>query len=111
MIHKSSDKDFALSYRGGLLEDDSFNSRNVVLFPLRYSKEEIQNLNSMFSNGFALLSDDATEKNFKENAAQKQYYTFINTLIPYIKISRLLFSHRMKISKKMVILKEVKYCS
>ena len=65
-----SDKDFALSYRGGLLEDDSFNSRNVVLFPLRYSKEEIQNLNSLFSNGFTLLSDEATEKRFKENAAQ-----------------------------------------
>ncbi|MFZ1518377.1 MAG: CHAT domain-containing protein [Ignavibacteriaceae bacterium] len=65
-----SDKDFALSYRGGLLEDDSFNSRNIVLFPLRYSKEEIQNLNSLFSNGFTLLSGDATEKNFKENAAQ-----------------------------------------
>src|SRR5690606_13619800 len=65
-----SDKDFALSYRGGLLEDDSFNSRNVVLFPLRYSKEEIQNLNSLFSNGLTLLSDNATEKKFKENAAQ-----------------------------------------
>jgi len=65
-----SDKDFALSYRGGLLEDDSFNSRTVILFPLRYSKEEVQNLNSMFSNGFTLLSDDATEKKFKENAAQ-----------------------------------------
>lgn len=65
-----SDKDFALSYRGGLLEDDSFSSRNVVLFPLRYSKEEIQNLNSLFSNGLTLLSDNATEKKFKENAAQ-----------------------------------------
>lgn len=63
-------KDFALSYRGGLLEDDSFNARNVVLFPLRYSKEEIQNLNSLFSNGFVLLSDNATEKNFKDNASQ-----------------------------------------
>jgi len=67
---KISDKDFALSYRGGLLEDDSFNARNIVLFPLKYSKEEIQNLNSMFSNGFVLLSDNATEKNFKDNASQ-----------------------------------------
>lgn len=67
---KISDKDFALSYRGGLLEDDSFNARNIVLFPLRYSKEEIQNLNSLFSNGFVLLSDNATEKNFKDNASQ-----------------------------------------
>jgi CHAT domain-containing protein/tetratricopeptide (TPR) repeat protein len=65
-----SDKDFALSYRGGLFEDDSFNARNIVLFPLRYSKEEIQNLNSMFADGFTLLSDEATEKKFKENAAQ-----------------------------------------
>ena len=65
-----SDEDFALSYRGGLLEDDSFNSRNIVLFPLRYSKEEIQSLNSIFSNGFTLLSDEATEKKFKENAAK-----------------------------------------
>ncbi|MDP2363609.1 MAG: CHAT domain-containing protein [Ignavibacteria bacterium] len=65
-----SNKDFALSYRGGLLEDDSFNARNIVLFPLRYSKEEIQNLNSLFANGLVLLSDNATEKNFKENASQ-----------------------------------------
>ncbi len=65
-----SNKDFALSYRGGLLEEDSFNARNIVLFPLKYSKEEIQNVNSMFSNGYVLLSSDATEKKFKENAAQ-----------------------------------------
>lgn len=65
-----SDKDFALSYRGGLLEDDSFNARNIVLFPLKYSKEEIKNLNSLVSNGIVLLSGNATEKNFKENASQ-----------------------------------------
>lgn len=65
-----SNKDFALSYRGGLLKDDSFNARNIVLFPLKYSKEEIQNLNSLVSNGLVLLSDNATEKNFKENASQ-----------------------------------------
>jgi CHAT domain-containing protein len=67
---KINNKDFALSYRGGLLEDDSFNARNIVLFPLKYSKEEIQNLNSLFANGLVLLSDNATEKNFKENASQ-----------------------------------------
>ncbi|MBE0539134.1 MAG: CHAT domain-containing protein [Ignavibacterium sp.] len=65
-----SNKDFSLSYRGGLLEDDSFNARNIVLFPLKYSKEEIQNLNNLFANGFVLLSGDATEKKFKENASQ-----------------------------------------
>jgi CHAT domain-containing protein/lipopolysaccharide biosynthesis regulator YciM len=65
-----SNKNFSLSYRGGLLEDDSFNARSIVLYPLRYSKEEITKLNSMFSNGVVLLSDKATEKNFKENASQ-----------------------------------------
>lgn len=62
-------KDFALSYRGSLLEDDSFNARNIVLFPLKYSKEEIQNLNTLLANGLVFLSDNATEKNFKENAS------------------------------------------
>ena len=65
-----SNKDFAISYRGGLLEEDSFNARNIVLFPLRYSKEEINNLNEIFSNGVVLLSENATEKNFKDNASQ-----------------------------------------
>jgi len=65
-----SNKDFSISYRGGLLEDDSFSARNIVLYPLRYSKEEITNLNSMFSNGVVLLSDNATEQNFKDNASQ-----------------------------------------
>jgi CHAT domain-containing protein/Flp pilus assembly protein TadD len=65
-----SNKDFALSYRGGLLEDDSFNARNIVLYPLKYSKDEINNLNSMFSNGVVLLSENATEKQFKDNASQ-----------------------------------------
>ena len=65
-----SNKDFSLSYRGGLLEDDSFNARNIVLYPLKYSKDEINNLNSMFSNGVVLLSENATEKQFKDNASQ-----------------------------------------
>jgi CHAT domain-containing protein/Flp pilus assembly protein TadD len=65
-----NNKDFALSYRGGLLEDESFASRNLVLYPLKYSKEEIENLNSLLPNGMVLLSADATEKNFKDNASQ-----------------------------------------
>ena len=59
-----------LAIAAGLLEDDSFNVRNIVLYPLKYSKEEINNLNSMFSNGIVLLSDNATEKQFKDNASQ-----------------------------------------
>ncbi|HEX9251600.1 MAG TPA: CHAT domain-containing protein, partial [Ignavibacteriaceae bacterium] len=64
-----SNKDFALSYRGSLLEADNFNARNIVLFPLKYSREEIQSLGSLLSNGLVFLSDNATERNFKENAS------------------------------------------
>lgn len=61
-------KEFSLSYRGGLLEDDSFNSRNIVLFPLQYSREEINTLNELVEDGLILASDNATESNFKEKA-------------------------------------------
>lgn len=67
---KINNKDFALSYRGSLLSDDTFSERNIVLFPLKYSKEEIQKVNSMLNNGYVLLSDNATEKNFKDNASK-----------------------------------------
>lgn len=63
-----NNNDFALSYRGGLLEDDSFNSRNIVLFPLQYSKEEINNLKNLVADGYVLISERATESNFKKNA-------------------------------------------
>lgn len=65
-------KDFTLSYRGGLLGEDSFNSRNVVLFPLQFSKEEISNVNNLIDNGYMLLAGNATESNFKSNAAESQ---------------------------------------
>lgn len=65
-----NNKDFALSYRGSLLTDDTFSERNVVLFPLKYSKEEIQKVNSMLNNSYVLLSDNSTEKNFKDNASK-----------------------------------------
>lgn len=61
--------DFSLSYRGGLLEDDSFNARNIVLFPLQYSKDEIDNVNTLIDDGYVLTSGNATEDNFKLNAS------------------------------------------
>ncbi len=65
-------KDFALSYRGGLLEDDSFNTRNIILFPLQYSKQEIDNVNSLLNDSHVLISDNATESRFKEAAPQSK---------------------------------------
>lgn len=64
-----SNKDFAISYRGGLLEDNPLESRSLVLFPLKYSRQEIEQLSDMFSDRSVFLLKDATEKNFKENAA------------------------------------------
>ena len=64
-----SNKDFAISYRGGLLQDNPFKSRSLVLFPLKYSKQEIEQLSDMFSDKSVFLLKDATEKNFKENAS------------------------------------------
>jgi CHAT domain-containing protein len=88
-----SSKDFSLSYRGGLLEDDSFNAKNIVLYPLKYSRQEIDNLNSMFSNGVVLLSDNATEENFKKNASQSSIihlstHSFILKNQPFIVFSQ-----------------------
>lgn len=63
-----SNKDFAFSYRGGLLEENHLESRSLVLFPLKYSKQEIEQLSDMFSDKSVFLLKNATEKNFKENA-------------------------------------------
>lgn len=65
-------KDFALSYRGSLLGEDSFNSRSLLLFPLRYSKDEINNVNKLIENGYILISNNATEANFKSNAEESK---------------------------------------
>jgi CHAT domain-containing protein/lipopolysaccharide biosynthesis regulator YciM len=60
--------DFTISYRSGLLEDNSFSARNINLFPLEYSETEIENINDVVSNGLVFLSEEATETNFKLNA-------------------------------------------
>ncbi len=61
-------KDFAASYRGGLLEDNSFKANGIVLYPLKYSQQEVKKISELFSNTSVLLSEDATEQKFKDNA-------------------------------------------
>jgi tetratricopeptide (TPR) repeat protein len=63
-----SNKDFTVSYRSGLLSDDVSSSRNVELFPLEYSAEEIEYVNDIVANNVVLLAENATEVNFKTNA-------------------------------------------
>ncbi len=60
--------DIISGYRSGLLEDNSFKSRNFNLFPLKYSRDEIENLSNLFSNKTVLVSNEATESNFKKNS-------------------------------------------
>lgn len=61
-----NNSDYTLSYRGGNI--DELSSRNLLLNPLRFSKDEIEALDDILANNVVLLSDDATEQNFKENA-------------------------------------------
>lgn len=57
--------EFSVSYRGGLLSDDDYSSRNIELFPLEFSDEEIENVDEIISNNIVLTSEDANEDNFK----------------------------------------------
>ena len=53
-----------------MLEDENFSLRNIDLFPLEYSEEEIQNINDLISGNLVLLADKATESNFKSDAPE-----------------------------------------
>ncbi|GBD87272.1 CHAT domain protein [bacterium BMS3Abin03] len=63
-----TNKEFTLSYRSGLLEDGASSMRNIKLFPLEFSKDEIISIDALVNNDVVLLSKDATETNLKKNA-------------------------------------------
>lgn len=90
---KISDEDFAQSYRGSLIEDSSFGSRSIRLFPLKYSKDEIEQIESVFSNASVLLSENATEEQFVENSNDKSLihlstHSFVHNNQPFIIFSK-----------------------
>jgi tetratricopeptide (TPR) repeat protein len=64
-----ANEDFAISYRSGLLSESGYSLRNIELFPLEYSSEEIENVDGIIANNVVLLSDKATEENFKSSAS------------------------------------------
>lgn len=85
--------DFAQSYRGSLIEDQSFSSRNLRLFPLKYSKEEVEQIESMFADASVLLSENATEEQFINNSSDKTVihlstHSFIHNNQPFIIFSQ-----------------------
>jgi len=63
-----NNSEFTLSVRGGLVIDNPTQARNIRLFPLEYSKEEINSIDGTIADNVVLLSEDATESNFKKNA-------------------------------------------
>ncbi len=54
--------------RRGLLEEGPGLPRNIALLPLKYSEEEVSQIGSIINVDKMLLSTNATESNFKENA-------------------------------------------
>ena len=54
--------------RRGLLEESGGLPRNVGLFPLEYSGEEIAQINNLLDADEVLTSNEATETGFKENS-------------------------------------------
>ena len=51
-----------------MVEENISQARSIRLFPLEFSREEINNIDGIIANNVILLSEDATEGNFKLNA-------------------------------------------
>jgi len=64
------DSEYSLSVRSGLIELPSSQRRSISLFPLKYSKDEIESINNTIDGNLIFLSDEATETNFKKNVHQ-----------------------------------------
>lgn len=57
------------SERRGLLDEVPGLPRNFSLLPLKYSSEEVNQISEIFNTDKVLLEENATETNFKKNAA------------------------------------------
>lgn len=61
------DSEYSLSVRSGLVELNPSSSRNISLFPLKYSTDEIKSIDQTIAGNLVFLSEEATETNFKNN--------------------------------------------
>ena len=64
-----SNAEYSLSVRSGLIDDSPSSTRNIQLFPLEYSQDEIESIDNMISNNLIFMANEATESNFKQNAS------------------------------------------
>ncbi len=90
---KISDEKFRMSYRGGMLEDQNFSLRNLDLFPLEYSQDEIESINDIIENNVVLLANQATETNLKTEAPNSNIihissHSFLYNMQPLILFSQ-----------------------
>ncbi|MBE0572854.1 MAG: CHAT domain-containing protein [Ignavibacteriaceae bacterium] len=60
--------EYSLSVRSGLIDVNPSSSRNILLFPLEYSQDEIESIDKTITNNLIFTSNQATESNFKRNA-------------------------------------------
>lgn len=60
--------EYSLNIRSGLIDVNPSSSRNILLFPLEYSQDEIESIEKTIANNLIFTSDEATESNFKQNA-------------------------------------------
>ena len=60
--------EYSISVRGGLVDINPSSSRNILLFPLEYSQDEIESIDKTITNNLIFVSNEATESNFKKNA-------------------------------------------
>jgi CHAT domain-containing protein/Flp pilus assembly protein TadD len=64
--------ELTLSVRTGLIELNPSKPRSIKLFPLKFSEEEITSIDETIDNNIVLLSSNATESNFKEDAPKSK---------------------------------------
>ena len=60
--------EFALSVRSGLVDMNPSQARNILLFPLKYSRSEIESIDNTISESKMFILKEATESNFKQQA-------------------------------------------
>lgn len=60
--------EYSLNIRSGLIDVNPSSSRNILLFPLEYSQDEIESIEKTIANNLIFVSSEATEGNFKQNA-------------------------------------------
>jgi CHAT domain-containing protein len=63
-----NNSELTLSVRSGLIETTSSQARNIRLYPLKYSADEIKGIDATMDNNMIFLSQHATESNFKRYA-------------------------------------------